>query len=34
MNKGKELTFTIPQKRPFSNVYQFKITLLDTHPPV
>ncbi|PIU36286.1 hypothetical protein COT03_00365 [Candidatus Shapirobacteria bacterium CG07_land_8_20_14_0_80_39_18] len=34
MNKGKELTFTIPQKRPFNNVYQFKITLLDTHPPV
>lgn len=25
---------TVPRKRPFTNVYQFKCTLLDTKPPV
>lgn len=29
-----KLIFTIPQKRSFKNVYQFKITLLETKPPV
>src|SRR3989338_5960180 len=29
-----ELTFTIPFKRPYKNVYQFIITLLGTKPPV
>jgi len=29
-----ELTFTIPRKKPYKNVYQFKITLLETEPPV
>ena len=29
-----ELEFTIPIKRPFKNIYQFKITLLDTKPSV
>jgi len=29
-----ELEFTIPRKRPYKNVYQFKITLLDTKPSV
>lgn len=29
-----EINFTIPRKRPFKNIYQFKITLLDTKPPV
>lgn len=28
------LTFTIPRKRTFNNVYQFKITLLETKPSV
>lgn len=27
-----ELTFTIPKKQPFTRVYQFKITLLETKP--
>ena len=26
--------FTIPKKKSFQNVYQFKITLIDTNPPV
>src|SRR3990167_8412743 len=29
-----EIEFTIPQNRPFKDVFQFKITLLDTKPPV
>lgn len=29
-----EVTITIPKKRPFKNIYQFKITLLETNPPV
>ena len=29
-----EITFTIPKKRPFTKVYQFKIALLETKPPV
>lgn len=29
-----EIRFTIPKKRPFQEVFQFKITLLDTRPPV
>ena len=29
-----ELSFTIPRKRPFNKVYQFKITLMETKPPV
>ena len=29
-----EMDFTIPKKRPFKNVFQFKITLLDTKPAV
>lgn len=29
-----EIEFTIPKKRPFKNVFQFKITLLHTKPPV
>ncbi|KKT72192.1 MAG: Plasmid pRiA4b ORF-3 family protein [Microgenomates group bacterium GW2011_GWA2_44_7] len=29
-----ELTFTIPQKHPFTKVYQLKVTLLETKPPV
>lgn len=29
-----DLTFTIPTKRSYKNVYQFKITLLGTKPPV
>lgn len=29
-----DLEFTIPKKRPFSNVYQLKITLCDTKPAV
>lgn len=29
-----ELEFSIPKKRPFKNVFQFKITLLGTKPPV
>jgi len=29
-----ELEFTIPKKRPFKNVFRFKITLLHTKPPV
>jgi len=29
-----DLEFTIPKKRPFSNVYQLKITLCDTRPAV
>ena len=34
MENGHEVSFTIPIKRPFKNVYQFKITLLGTNPPV
>lgn len=26
--------FTIPRKLSFDNIYQFKVTLLETHPPV
>jgi len=29
-----DLKFTIPQKRPFTTIYQFKITLLETKPAV
>ncbi len=34
MNDENEITITLPRKRSFKNVYQFKITLLDTDPPV
>jgi len=34
MSINNEITITIPKKRPFKNVYQFKITLLGTSPPV
>ena len=30
----KEITITWPRRRPYSNVLQFKITLLETDPPV
>lgn len=33
MNK-KEITITFPRRRPFKNVFQFKISLLGTDPPV
>ncbi len=29
-----DISFTIPRKRPFKTVFQFKITLIDTEPPV
>lgn len=29
-----EMQFTIPKKRPFKDVFQFKVTLLHTKPPV
>lgn len=31
---GKEVSFTIPGKRPFKTVFQFKITLIGAEPPV
>lgn len=34
MNHNYKTTITIPKNRPFKNVYQFKITLLGTDPPV
>ena len=30
----KEVSFTIPRKRPFDTIFQFKITLLGAEPPV
>jgi len=33
LNK-REITITFPRKRPFKNVYQFKITVLETDPAV
>lgn len=29
-----EITITLPRRRPFKNIYQFKITVLETNPPV
>jgi len=34
MAGGREVSFTIPRKRPFKTVFQFKITLIGTEPPV
>jgi len=34
MNKTDTFSITIPKKKPFKNVYQFKITLLDANPSV
>lgn len=32
--EGKEIWISIPRRRPFKNVYQFKITLLGINPPI
>lgn len=34
MTRGREVSFITPGKRPFKTVFQFKITLIDTEPPV
>lgn len=34
MNNKREMLLTLPVRRPFKNVYQFKITLVETNPPV
>jgi len=34
MQDNYEVTLTIPCRRPFKNVFQFRITLLGTNPPV
>ena len=34
MTRGREVSFTTPGKRPFKTIFQFKITLIDTEPPV
>jgi hypothetical protein len=32
--EGRELSFTVPRRLPFETVFQFKITLLGTQPPI
>jgi hypothetical protein len=34
MTRGREVSFITPGKRPFKTIFQFKITLSDTEPPV
>jgi hypothetical protein len=34
VNNKREILLTLPVRRPFKNVFQFKITLLETDPPV
>lgn len=34
MTRGRTVTFTTPCKKPFKTIFQFKITLLETQPPV
>ena len=31
---AKEITITLPRRRAFKNVFQFKMTLLETEPPI
>jgi hypothetical protein len=34
MSNRTERLITLPKRQPFKNIYQFKITLLETNPPV